>query len=170
MIFAEIIRLVIDQGLLIFGLSLIAMGFLVAVQFRHFTSTLNVLLALVAGLGLMAVVLWSTDVTTINMYNMAIFAAVVGVGIDSAIHLGARWMELKGDANRLARTMESLGGAVTACAMTTVAGYIGIVFSHHPGLRSIGLLAVVGLLSCWLVALTAFPLYLHRGLASASER
>jgi predicted exporter len=40
---------------------------------------------------------------------------------------------------------------------TTIMGYAGMAFAHHPGLRSIGNLAVVGLVCTWLTATVLLP-------------
>ncbi len=165
LIFAEILRLVVDQGLMLFGLSLLVIAGLVLWQFKQKASAGLALLALAGGLGLMAVILDVFGVD-INLYNMVIFSAVVGMGIDSSIHLTSHWIEARAandtsDSPALTAA-RSVGGAVSASALTTVAGYVGMILSNHPGLRSIGILAVIGLVSCWIVTLFLLPIFLKR--------
>jgi predicted exporter len=41
-------------------------------------------------------------------------------------------------------------------------GYSGMMFASHPGLRSIGLFAILGMACIWLVSLVLFPRALER--------
>ena len=41
--------------------------------------------------------------------------------------------------------------------VATIMGYAGMAFAHHPGLRSIGNLAVLGLTCTWITALVLLP-------------
>ncbi len=103
------------------------------------------------GLGLAAVLatmgLWPLR---LNFFNLVVMPAVVGLGIDASIHL---WH---------ARTHDSLaatGKASLIAAMTTVAGFSGLLAAHHAGLRSIGELGVVAISVCVGVAFLAlYPL------------
>ena len=167
LIFAELLRAVKTQGLVIFGLSLLGIAGLLALQFRSRRATFATLLGLVGGLSLMTGVIFVFGVD-INFYNMVIFAAVVGMGIDSIIHLYSRWETSRnsGEAttpsgSHAGAALTRLGAPITAAMLTTAAGYVGMISSAHPGLRSIGILAVVGLGSCFLVAVTIFPVYLR---------
>ncbi|MEO1267411.1 MAG: MMPL family transporter, partial [Myxococcota bacterium] len=82
------------------------------------------------------------------------------IGVDTAIHLTTRWIELGGTHGAAQRALTDVGGPVTASVMTTVVGYITLAFSSHPGLQSIGLLAFIGIGSCYLIAVVLFPLLL----------
>ena len=165
LIFADMLSVAVSQGLGIFCLSLVAMAALLMVQFwgvRHMT---RVLLGLLSGLAVMAIVLKLFNVQ-ISFYNMAILAGVVGMGIDSAIHLYVDWLsERKQCPNQpkevAMKVLQRLAAPISASTLTTIAGYSGLLLSHHPGLASMGILAVVGLGSCYVIALTLFPLYLR---------
>ena len=161
LILAAMLDIVLTQGLLIFAMSILTIALLLWVQFRSLRDMFMALIPLSLGLGLMAILLalFSVDV---NFYNMAIFAAVVGMGIDSGIHLYNRWVDI-GGADTPGAALDALGevGApVTASIATTAVGYLALALSDHPGLHSIGILAFIGLAGCYVASVTLFPLIL----------
>jgi uncharacterized protein len=167
LIFAETLRAGLTQGQWIFLLSLLIIAGMLLAQLRRIVDTLRVFLALLAGLGLMLVGLLAAHVD-INFYNVVLFAGIVGMGVDYSVHLYHGWLRARenrgsGPPGRscAAIALAELGGPITSCALTTCAGYLGMVYSYHPGLHGIGMLAVIGLMSCFLVALTVFPVYLR---------
>ena len=161
LILATMLGVVLDQGVWVFVLALLASALLLLVQLRSLRHTLIALVPLGLGLALMATLLHLAEVS-VNFYNMAIFAAVVGIGVDSAIHLTNRWLELGGEhtAGAAQRALADVGGPVTASVLTTVVGYVTLAASSHPGLQSIGQLAFIGIGSCYLASVTLFPLLL----------
>ncbi len=177
LIFADMIEIAVRQGMWIFGLSGLVILILLRLQLHKMSEAFNAFLSLLLGLSLMAIILRVLAVD-INFYNMAIFAAVVGMGIDSGIHLYASWLRLQRDPeittashmtvsgkalekSSATKSLSSLGDPLTASMLTTIAGYVGMLQSNHSGLRSIGALAVIGLGSCFLAAITIFPIYLR---------
>jgi predicted RND superfamily exporter protein len=110
--------------------------------------TLGVAFALTAG----AMVLTNTKV---GMYNMIVLPAVLGVSIDGAIHLYHRFHESK-DGN-LGHVMRTTGSAVVAAALTTAGGFAGLLFQHHLGIRSIGELALIGILAALVAVFCLMP-------------
>ena len=53
------------------------------------------------------------------------------------------------------------GSAALMASLTTMLGYAGLVFAHHPGLRSIGILAVIGMGTCMVSSLVFLPAFLQ---------
>ncbi|MEO1270171.1 MAG: MMPL family transporter, partial [Myxococcota bacterium] len=162
LILATMMDIVLRQGLLIFAMSLLTIGLLLWLQFRSLRHTFMALIPLSLGLGLMAILLAAFAVD-VNFYNMAIFAAVVGMGIDSGIHLYNRWLDI-GGADAPGAALDALGevGApVTASIATTAVGYLALALADHPGLHSIGILAFIGLSGCYIASVTLFPLILR---------
>ena len=45
--------------------------------------------------------------------------------------------------------------------MTTMIGFFGLIMARHPGLNSIGRLAVIGLLTCFVAAVIVLPAVLE---------
>jgi len=89
----------------------------------------------------------------INVFNQAILASVIGMGIDNAVHLYNRYRE-EGP-GQMSRVISTTGSASLLATATTAIGFGAAISAHHYGVRSLGWLAVVGL-SCTFVASTLF--------------
>ena len=150
LVMSEMMRLALEQGLYVFIASLIAMAAVLVVFFRR--KFLIPFGALIAGLGLMVVGM-RILVIDINFYNMVVFAAIVGLGIDTTIHLFSTVRGAQSRADAITRTASVLG-PVTIAFLTTAIGYATMLASHHPGIRSLGALSVTGLTSTFVVATT----------------
>jgi predicted RND superfamily exporter protein len=95
----------------------------------------------------------------LNFYNMIVLPAVVGIGNDAGVHLAHRYRE-EGDGS-IWRVLRSTGEHVTMGSLTTMMGFGGLLLSFHPGLRSIGILAVVGIGATLLSAIVFLPALLQ---------
>jgi len=95
----------------------------------------------------------------LNFYNMIVLPAVVGIGNDAGVHLVHRYRE---EGHRsIWRVLRSTGEHVTMGSLTTMMGFGGLLLSFHPGLRSIGILAVVGIGATLLSAVVFLPALLQ---------
>lgn len=96
----------------------------------------------------------------LNFYNLVVLPAVLGIGNDAGVHLVHRYREEgKGSIRRILRTT---GEHITMGSLTTIIGFGGLLLSFHPGLRSIGELAVVGIGMTLVAALLFLPALLQR--------
>jgi len=90
-----------------------------------------------------------------NMTNVVVIPLILGLGVDSGIHVFVRYRH----AGSMTGMMESTTPrAVLLSAVTTLAAFGSLTVSGHLGLRSLGVLlsvAIVALLFCTLVALPA---------------
>jgi predicted RND superfamily exporter protein len=93
-----------------------------------------------------------------DLYNMIALPTVLGLGINNAIYLYHRYRE-EGP-GRLSTVMRQTGVAVFITAMAMIIGFSGLLFADHPGLKSIGILAVLGISTVLLSLLTFFPAFL----------
>ncbi|MFW5972742.1 MAG: efflux RND transporter permease subunit [Bacteroidota bacterium] len=133
--------------------------------------------AALAVLPLIVGVLWMLLVMELfglklNFYNLVVLPAVLGIGNDAGVHLVHRYRE-EGRGSIMA-VLRSTGEHVTVGSLTTMIGFAGLLLSFHPGLRSIGELAVVGIGSTLLAAIIFLPSLLQSRedritTASASE-
>ena len=166
-VLAEILWLVTREGPLLVVLSFLGVFILVVIDRRDVNQGAWVLVPLVASLlltfGAVIVLGWR-----VNFFNMVVLPTLLGLGVDHGVHYYRRWRELNGDT---AATQLELFEPITVATLTTIMGYAGMAFAHHPGLRSIGLLAVVGLLCTWLTAVVLLPglLVWHRDLSGAAN-
>ncbi|MBI5500215.1 MAG: MMPL family transporter [Deltaproteobacteria bacterium] len=156
-VFADIIRQLRTEGALVTGLSMLAV---LAVLFVHFRRPWTALLAFVPFavgfvwfLGLLAV--FGCGVT---FYSAVVFPIVIGTGIDAAIHLVHRWREL--GPGSVGEALRRTGPPVALSTLTTAAGFASLMFTGHGGLASLGLAAVIGLLSVLGATLAVLPVLL----------
>jgi len=95
----------------------------------------------------------------LNFYNLVVLPAVLGIGNDAGAHLAHRYREEGRGSIRA--VLSSTGEHITMGALTTAIGFSGLLLSFHPGLQSIGELAVVGIAATWVSALLFLPAVLQ---------
>jgi len=93
-----------------------------------------------------------------GLYNIITIPVILGVGIDSATHLYHR--HTASDRPGVWRNLRTTGLTITAGSFTTMAGFAGLMFVSHLGLRSIGIMAVIGVGVTWLVMILLMPFLL----------
>ncbi|HLT38000.1 MAG TPA: MMPL family transporter [Enhygromyxa sp.] len=123
---------------------LVILGF-IAVDLRRVGPTVICFATLALGIGLVLAImgLWPLR---LNFFNVVVMPAVVGLGIDASIHL---WHA------RERASLDATGKASVLAALTTVAGFSGLLAAEHAGLRSIGEVGVVAIVACVVVAFLA---------------
>jgi predicted RND superfamily exporter protein len=91
----------------------------------------------------------------INFLDFVALPITIGIGIDYAVNVAARHrVEGRGSAVRI---LTATGPAVALCSFTTVIGYASLLFSANQGIRSFGLSALIGELTCVFAALVLAP-------------
>jgi predicted RND superfamily exporter protein len=95
----------------------------------------------------------------VNFYNMVVFPAILGIGNDAGVHMAHRYRE-EGPGS-LWTILRSTGEHVTMGTLTTMVGFGGLLLSFHPGLNSMGTLAVLGLGTTLLAAVVFLPALLQ---------
>jgi uncharacterized protein len=154
-VFADILQAVIHDVrrtvALSFGLTLLA----VFIAFRgggwH---TATVVFALLVGVAGQAVFLYCAGVK-LSFLNFAAIPITFGIGVDYAVNVMQRY---RADGGRdILDALRTTGGAVVLCSLTTILGYIALLGSHNRAIQSLGLIAVVGEVSCLVAAMTVLP-------------
>jgi len=90
-----------------------------------------------------------------NMANIVAVPLILGLGVDSGIHVFMRYRE---DGNLSEAIDSTTPRAVTLSALTTLAAFSSLSISAHRGMASLGVLlsfSIVALLYCTLVVLPA---------------
>ena len=105
--------------------------------------------------GVMGILSLTMDLGRFSVYNIIVIPLALGVGIDSSIHL-LSGMERLGLRN-MRRLYDTVGQMVVASSLTTVGGFVGVLFIGHRGMRTIGELAVVAIAATLLTALIFVP-------------
>jgi len=91
----------------------------------------------------------------LGLYNIIVIPTVLGVAIDGSIHLVHRHREL--GRRSIGDLLRVTGRGVLAAAMTTAGGFTGLLFIQHKGLRTIGTMAVTGVIATMLAVLLVTP-------------
>lgn len=167
---SDMLRLMIREAPWMVALTLLLIFVFKLVILRRLKWVLLALLPLVASFlwlfGIMELFGWK-----LNFYNLVVLPTVLGIGDDSGIHIVHRYLE-EGRGS-LGRVLRSTGEHVGVSALTTMIGFGGWLLSMHPGLRSIGQLAVIGIGLTLLAALLFLPALLQwfegRGGAASLE-
>lgn len=120
----------------------------------------NLRWSLIALIPLIIGLLWLFGVMMIfglkfNFYNLVVLPAILGIGCDNGIHLAHRFRD-EGKKN-MWEVLSSTGQHITIGSFTTMLGFAGLLFTTHPGLQSIGIMAVVGIGMTLFTALTFLP-------------
>ncbi len=93
----------------------------------------------------------------ISIYNVIVIPMTLGIGIDATIHFISAWVS---DKNLTLRTLlDTTGRNVMASSTTTIAGFVGFLFTTHRGLQGIGHLACIGI-AVFLVTSVVFSMSL----------
>jgi predicted RND superfamily exporter protein len=91
----------------------------------------------------------------VNFMNFVALPITLGVGADYAANIWARLRAEGGE--KVSEVIADTGSAVALCSLTTVIGYSSLLMSHNRALRSFGLLADIGELTCLSAAVVALP-------------
>ncbi|MCL4837525.1 MAG: MMPL family transporter [Thermoanaerobaculia bacterium] len=130
-------------------------------------------LAVLALLPLLVGVVWMVGAmgalgVAMNFMNIFVTTMVIGIGVDYGLHVVHRWREDRTHGETVARSgVREMARAVVLAVATTVAGFGSLYVSSFPGLRSMGLVAVLGTVAAGAVAVTVLPAALALG---AGER
>jgi predicted RND superfamily exporter protein len=91
----------------------------------------------------------------INFMNFVALPITLGVGADYAANI---WARLRNEGpERVSQVIADTGSAVALCSCTTIIGYSSLLMSRNRALRSFGLLADIGEVTCLVAAVVVLP-------------
>ncbi|HEX6982773.1 MAG TPA: MMPL family transporter [Balneolaceae bacterium] len=151
---AEMLDLMSTEAPWMVGATFVMIFILMLFSFRSLRWALVAMLPLVVGLLWMFGIMILTGLM-FNFYNLVVLPAILGIGEDSGVHLAHRYIEE--GRNSMWSVLSSTGQHVTIGAVTTMLGFAGLIFTNHPGLQSLGLIATIGIGMILLAALTFLP-------------
>jgi len=120
------------------------------------TGFLSFAMGIVLTLGLMGFLTYFFDFGKIGIYNVIVIPMVLGLGIDASIHFIMSWTS--SDKMTLRELLDTTGRNIMASSTTTAAGFVGMLFTAHKGLKSIGDLACMGIM-VFLVSSVVFSMF-----------
>jgi len=135
---------------------------LVAIQFRGPRWIAAVLLPIVVGCAWMAGGFSALDLK-LHFMNIPVLPMIIGIGVDTGIHIVSRYLASHGvpAGRRAEEAMAQLTAGLTLAAATNMAGFGAQALSTNQGLASIGIISLIGMGSCFLIAMTALPALLR---------
>jgi hypothetical protein len=141
-----------------FSLAVVAIGLLLFVIWRALGDTLLVmaplaLAGLLTGAGAILVGI------PFNFADVIVLPLLLGIGVDSSIHLVHRARSGRNAAGNLLET--STANAVVFSAATTVASFGSLAFATHRGMASLGQLLTLGVMMTVLCNLVVLPALLE---------
>ena len=141
-------------------LSFIGVAVLLLLGFRGFLHPMLGLFMLAIGMA------WSFGYTTLaighlNILSVSFAAMLMGMGIDFAIHILSRYLELRHDGQGLEQalisTTDSVGVGIITGAVTTSLAFFCATLTDFLGVAELGIIAGGGILFCALAAFTILP-------------
>ncbi len=132
--------------------SILAVALLAWLDFRRLTPTILATASVLVGV-LMLLGLLPLCGLSLNLANFFAIPMLLGLGIDSAIHILHRW-------DAAPTHMRPTLRAVAFTATTTAIGFGALIFAQHRGLQSLGYAMLLGSLSCLFASNVLLPMLL----------
>ncbi len=156
----EELRSVSNGIALSFGLSFVAVTFLLWLAFRSVSMLITALLTLVITLAITSG-FTALAIGSLNLVSIAFTVLLIGLGIDYAIHLALHVLETlrRGETIETAidTTVHEVGGALALCAPTTAFAFFAFVPTDFVGMAQLGVISGTGVVIAFLVAITVIP-------------
>jgi predicted RND superfamily exporter protein len=154
---------ILQEAGLAVGLSFAANLLVVWLLFRRWRRVAAVMLPVAVG-SLLTIGALGILGLPFNFFNVAGIALVFGFGVDYGIYL----MQAHLDPQAKRGAVQSVGGSILLCALTTVASCGSLMTSHYRGLASIGVVLSLGALACLAATLLLLPALLAMRAGRAS--
>ncbi len=153
-VFADVLLVMMRDSEIAVLATLVVVFLIVLADFRSVRAALLVLLPLLVG------ILWMCGGMALlgiklNLFNIVVFPSIIGLSLDSGVHLYHRYREE--GIGSLKKVVMTTGQAVAVGAFTTMLGFGDLILARHPGLQSLGGVALLGLASTLVTALVIFP-------------
>ncbi|WP_257453354.1 efflux RND transporter permease subunit [Archangium lipolyticum] len=148
-LFARLARIVLADGqltVILVTLWILLMHFL---DFRNVKLALASVIPLTVGLAMMLGIMTLADLH-LNFMNIIILPILLGFGVSHGLYLLHRYLE--GTSPVVA--LRSVGAAVASSTLTTAAGFAALLAASHNGLKSMGIVACIGLITTLVVSFT----------------
>ena len=120
--------------------------------FRKPSALVFVLMPVAMGLFVTAGIMGWAGVN-LNPFNFIVLPILVGIGLDDGIHIYRRYQEM-GD---IQKTLTSTGRSVLVTTLTTVFGFGSLFLADYHVLKSMGIMAIVGVLACFVFSVVTLP-------------
>ncbi|MCK5800726.1 MAG: MMPL family transporter [Deltaproteobacteria bacterium] len=147
-----------SEAPLILAAAMLAVILILVTDTRSPKQVLLITGALGVGVAWMLGVMYIVDLE-INVFNLAVLATVIGIGLDNAVHIQHRYRE-EGRGS-LPTVVATTGGASFLASATTAIGFGAAVTAHHNGVQTLGWLALIGFTTTFISSTIFFPAVLR---------
>jgi predicted RND superfamily exporter protein len=90
-----------------------------------------------------------------NLANLIALPLILGIGIDNGVHVVHR-LRLEGERG-MDVVLRHTGRAILVASLTTMVGFGSLSLASHRGLRSLGLILLIGIFACLLTSTVVLP-------------
>lgn len=153
---ATLARIVLKDSRMFVAVTLALLLVVLLVDTRSLRSTAVALLPLTLGVGLMLGVMALLD-QHLNFMNIVVFPIVLGYAVSQGVYFIHRFHE--GTSARAA--LRSVGTAVACSTFTTLMGWAALMAAAHKGLKTMGVLACLGMVATLVVSFSVMPAVLQ---------
>lgn len=155
-VYASMYQLMRDEWPLILGASALVIVVIVYWQMR------SLLVSIFTVLPLGLAMLWLVGTMgycgiKFSLFSVPVIPAILGIGVDNAIYLVASLKAAPDDEAGVGHAVTETGAAIWAATATTSVGFASFLVADSGGLRSIGMVAVLGILIAALSAILLLP-------------
>ena len=132
--------------------SLVAVFFLLLLDFRSIRSTLLAMTPLALSFGQMCGLIGWLNLP-FNPANTIALPLILGIGVDHGVHMVHEYRRQRGRF----RLTDSTTVAVLLTATTTIASFGSMILGRHQGLQSMGQVLTLGVTCCLMTSIVFFP-------------
>jgi len=144
-------------------ISLILVAIIVFITFKSFVKGMLPMIVVINAL------IWTMGITgylglTITVVSMVAAAMIMGLGIDFGIHVVHNYFELRKKHNQkysLVEVMRELLRAMIGASLTTIAGFLALLFGVLPAMKTLGIILALGILSTLIGAVFLLPVIVY---------
>ncbi len=148
------------------SITLVSMLFISIVVFFTFKSLSKGMLPMVV---VMNALVWTMGVAgymnlTITVVSMVAAAMIMGLGIDFGIHVVHSYFDNRKNHSRkdaLKETMKELLRAMVGASLTTIAGFLALLFGVLPAMKTLGIILGIGIFNTLLGAVFLLPVIVY---------
>ncbi len=146
--------------------ALVLCTFIFIFAYRETGRPLKATACLIVGMGF-AIGLAVLTVGHLNILSITFAPILIGLSIDSGVHLITRYEEDLRDGRpgkiALRKALIFTGSGILTSVLATSAAFFAMTFTDFKGIREMGVIAGGGLLVCLIPMMTLLPLWLIRG-------
>ncbi|MHA1544112.1 MAG: efflux RND transporter permease subunit, partial [Alphaproteobacteria bacterium] len=158
LIFVDMLNLMKEEAVIAISAVVIVTFLMLFLFFRNLRNALIVLSPTLAGLLILSGLMGMFEVR-LSIFNMVILPTIIGIGVDNGIHIYHRYREEEGS---VMKVLFTTGSAAAITTITTALGFSGMLSADMGGLRSLGILATLGLAACLFTSWTLLPALLQK--------